>query len=260
MSFAVRLDREYMAPTWPSFGFPLHPQKLDQLMASTHGRFAFLDKEERLYGWQTIRARLGVIVGSHSDNHVHLYRHGATKYNEKNLVSGQHDTQLSAKGRQQATQIRPHLPDEIDLVVCSGLRRSIETMALSVPKEFQRRVPVRSDNRLIEVNLGTLQGRTRQHVAAFEEGDLDFAPEGGESYRQAAQRAFSALVDIFDALNVVRTSGARAVVFCHAGILRIISTLAEPGEEPENLFSTQFANAQCLRLHSNRIRLPEYWG
>jgi broad specificity phosphatase PhoE len=259
MSFAIRLDREYMAPTWPSFGFPLHPERLQQLIASASGRFAFLEKREPLYSWESIRDRLGAPSGD-AVRHIFLYRHGATKYNEKNLVSGQHDTQLSATGRQQAVQIRPYLPDNIDLIVCSGLRRSIETMALSIPGDLLRLTPVRSDNRLNEVNLGALQGRTRQHIAAFQEGNLDFAPENGESYRQAGRRAFSAISDIFEALSIARNANPTATVFCHAGILRIISTLAEEGNRPENLFSTQFANAQCLRLSSNGIRLPEYWG
>lgn len=259
MSFAIPLDREYMAPTWPSFGFPLHPQRLQQLFASTSGRFAFLDKNEPLYSWETIRDRFEAASGQVVRN-IFLYRHGATKYNEKNLVSGQHDTQLSATGRRQALQIRQHLPAKIDLIVCSGLRRSIETMALSMPENLLGSTPVRSDTRLNEVNLGTLQGRSRQHIAAFQKGDLDFAPENGESYRQAAQRAFSAISDIFEALSIARNVSPTATVFCHAGILRIISTLAEEGDRPESLFNTQFANAQCLRLRSNRIRLPHYWG
>lgn len=258
MSFAIRLDREYMAPTWPSFGFPLHPQRLQQLIASTSGRFAILEKREPLYSWETIRDRLGADRGG-AARHIYLYRHGATKYNEKNLVSGQHDTQLSTRGRQQAMQIRPYLPHKIDLIVCSGLRRSIETMVLAIPEDLRQLTPVRSDTRLNEVNLGALQGRTRQHIAAFQEGNLDFAPENGESYRHAARRAFSAISDIFEALTIARNASPTATVFCHAGILRIVSTLAEKGNRPENLFSTQFANAQCLRLSSDRIRLPEYW-
>lgn len=194
------------------------------------------------------------------NDRAYFFRHGATKYNERNRVSGQHDTELTENGRAQAQTLRKSMPQEIDLIVCSSLRRSVETMVLSVPENSQTRSSICIDQRLDEVNLGFLQGRRRQHIDAFENGNLDFVPHGGESYRQAARRVLSAIVDIFDTLASDNGSPGHAVVFCHAGVLRIISTLGAGHTDPREVFRVGFKNTECLAISTRQMQLPDYWN
>ena len=203
MSSAVKTHRTYFAPTWPSFGFPLHAERSKQMIQSGAGRVNDKIHASEILGWETLSHRFITITERARTDEAFFIRHGATKYNERNLVSGQHNTSLSTKGKDEARRLRYFLPQKIDLIVCSELRRSIETMILSVPEELLQKIPVRSDFRLNEVHLGALQGKRRHHIGHFASGDLDFAPEGGESYRQAARRVLSAVVDMFDALALL---------------------------------------------------------
>ena len=213
----------------------------------------------RTYSWEEIASRFDAIARRDRDDRVIFYRHGATNYNRRNLVSGQHNTQLSDEGRRQAVLLSADLPSHIDLIVCSALDRSIETMRLSVPHAVVAHVPVLLDPRLNEVNLGVLQGRRRRHLAQFDAGDIDFAPQEGESYRDAAHRVLSVIVDIFDALAANGAPPRNAVVFCHAGVLRIIATLTRGGDDPKDVFRNSLGNAECLAIDAGEVRLPGYW-
>lgn len=211
-----------------------------------------------IYGWSELAQRFQRIGERDRRDQAYFFRHGSTKYNEHNRISGQHNTMLSALGRRQATELRSALPPSIDFILCSTLQRTIETMELSVPKQIQQTARKALDPRLNEVNLGVLQGRRRIRMPQFEQGDLDFAPEKGESYRDAARRVLSVIVDIFDLLAETGDTPRNAVIFCHAGVLRIIATLSSSVNSNE-IFKTNPANGECLALPASQVRLPTYW-
>ncbi|MDE7539855.1 histidine phosphatase family protein [Gluconobacter sphaericus] len=214
---------------------------------------------DAVYGWDQIAMRFARIAQRKRRDTAFFFRHGETKYNERNLVSGQHNTVLSSEGKIQASHLSATIPKKLDLIVCSALVRSVQTMELSVPQERRVQIPVFVDPRLNEVNLGVLQGRRRRYLREFEQGDLDFAPDHGESYRQAAQRVLSTIVDIFDLLATRGASPRIAAVFCHAGVLRIISTLTNCSNDPKEVFKVNLANAERVGLEASHIHLPEYW-
>jgi broad specificity phosphatase PhoE len=109
------------------------------------------------------------------------------------------------------------------------------------------------DQRLNEVSLGEFEGQKRHHIEAFARGDIDFRPPGGESYRTAAQRAFSFYIDLLT--SETKTS----LVFTHAGIMRIFSSLHFPMHNSVEMFSRDFHNTFCIRVKSNEIKLPRFW-
>lgn len=250
---AVRKPRDLL-PVQADLGakIPPHPTR--------HNLNAARNIPPTLYDWSDLARRFAAIALTYRDDRAYFFRHGETKYNELNRISGQHDTRLSSSGQRQAKRLRHELPNHIDLIVCSALYRAVETMELSVPAETRRKVPIYADRRLNEVSLGEWQGRRRFHVPQFEDGDLDFAPEGGESYRVAAHRVLSVIADIFDRLATLGASPRNAVVFCHAGVLRIIKTLIDPNVEPHNVFRTNLDNAAGLIVAAPQVKLPGFWG
>jgi broad specificity phosphatase PhoE len=133
-------------------------------------------------------------------------------------------------------------------------------MLLGVPSERRRQVPVLVDSRLNEVNLGELQGRQRRHLPEFEAGDLDYAPPEGETYRDAARRCFSTVLDIYKVFGHVGGSDHTAVVFCHAGVLRILSTLGGDYRSPSALFNIDIGNAEFVALEASHVALPKFWA
>lgn len=212
------------------------------------------------YTWDELRMRMDRVRRTQPDDRVTFFRHGATNYNDRNLVSGQHDTALSLDGRRQAEGLRSVLPSNLDLIACSALGRAAETMSLAVPAAVRDAVPVVMDARLNEVHLGDLQGRRRRHLPEFEAGDLDYAPPNGETYRQAAARVFSAVADIFEALAVQGGRPRQAAVFCHAGVLRIVATLASGSDDPKDVFRKTLSNAESLEIRAASVRVASYWA
>jgi broad specificity phosphatase PhoE len=213
-----------------------------------------------VYRWEELAEGFQQIRWSHRADRLIVVRHGETKYNELNRVSGQHDTMLNEIGRDQALHLRGVLPPQLDLIICSALSRTVETMLLGVPSERRRQVPILVDSRLNEVNLGELQGRRRRHLPQFEAGDLDYAPRHGETYRDAAQRCFSTILDIYRVFGHLGGPDHTAAVFCHAGVLRILSTLRGDFGSPSALFNIDIGNAEVVALEASNTTLPRFWA
>ena len=212
------------------------------------------------YAWDELTMRMDRVRRARPGDRMSLFRHGATNYNDRNLVSGQHDTALSPDGRRQAETLRSEVPSDLDLIACSALGRAFETMSLAIPSAGLDDVPVITDTRLNEVHLGDLQGRRRRHLPEFEAGDLDYAPPNGETYRQAAARVFSAIVDIFEALAHLGGGPRQAAVFCHAGVLRIVTTLASSSNDPKDVFRKTLGNVERLDISAGSVRVARYWA
>lgn len=212
-----------------------------------------------VYTWPELAERLQRLRGSRRRDEAVFIRHGATKYNLRGRVSGQHNTVLSDLGRQQAHALERSLDRPLDLIVCSTLARTIQTMQLALPASRRDGVPIFIDRRLNEVHLGKMQGRRRAFVPAFGTGDLDFAPAGGETYRSAAQRTFSSVIDIFEALQGEGGRARHAAVFCHAGILRLVATLTREVASSQDLFRVNLSNAERLVVAADKLSLAPIW-
>ncbi|WJZ03381.1 Glucosyl-3-phosphoglycerate phosphatase [Corynebacterium freiburgense] len=123
-----------------------------------------------------------------------LLRHGQTEYNASKRMQGQLDTKLSDFGIEQAHNAARYLSQRpIRAILSSDLSRAHDT-ALIVSKLID--VPVITDSRLRETNLGEWQGKSHQEVDAQYPGararwrhDVTWAPPGGETRLQVAARA-----------------------------------------------------------------------
>ncbi len=137
------------------------------------------------------------------EKHFYLFRHGQSTYNELGLSQGQtNDSVLTKKGRQQAFDIGVRLKNiPLQVIFCSPLKRAQET-AKEVVKTHV--VPILTDNRLTEVNVGEIEGlhytEIRKKFGAkydawrsLDEKYLDLSFKGGETKRQVRTRVFAAL-------------------------------------------------------------------
>jgi broad specificity phosphatase PhoE len=181
-----------------------------------------------------------------------------TNYNQRRRLSGQHNTVLTEAGRVQAVQLASSLPPGLNLIACSTLARAIETMELAIG-EARLRGPVFIDPRLNEVNFGRFQGSRQSSIGELSRRDIAYVPDGGESYRLAAARIFSFLVDLGSELAVNEAERTTSAVFCHAGVLRILSTLITPAEDPAEMFARRFDNVSGFELCLREVRLPAFW-
>ena len=170
---------------------------------------------------------------------VLVWRHGRTAWNAEGRFQGQLDPPLDEVGRGQAaraaTQLAAVLPREGTVVVSSDLQRAAATAAALAPLLG---VPLRTDPRLRELDLGSWQGLTRQEVAERHPGQYaDWVAgrpvlgRGSEEPDQVARRALAALGDL--------PAAQVAVLVTHGGTgLRLLESLLGLGADSRRLLGS----------------------
>ena len=127
-------------------------------------------------------------------NDWYLVRHGETTWNAERRVQGHTDVPLHDGGREQAALTGRRLADvRFGAVYSSDLIRARETAEIIVAASNTGPYEIVFDQRLREVSFGEVEGKTWTEMdegvrAVQHERNLDFAPPGGESYRQMLDR------------------------------------------------------------------------
>jgi probable phosphoglycerate mutase len=184
---------------------------------------------------------------------LYLLRHGETENNVERRISGQRDSPLTDKGRQQARAngvlLRSMVQDLTGLdFVSSTLGRARETMRLVRSAAGADPDAFTTDERLVEVNFGDWTGlpvdemfRQRALNAAFERDPWHFRVPNGESRADVHARIASFL----------GTLRRNTVIVGHAGsvvMIRGIRTGLTRGE----IMSLQPRNAGIVVIDGAR--------
>ena len=168
---------------------------------------------------------------------LYYVRHGETDFNRQGRLQGRRDTVLNARGRQQAAECgvllrelfaRDHRRPQDFKYVASPLKRARETMEIVRATLGLQPHDYEVDARLIEIAYGEWEGLTLQEIetqnasvlSARERDKWDFAPPGGESYRELADRIgkwYGSLTA--DSVVAAHGGGVRALM----AILNIVS-------------------------------------
>lgn len=171
---------------------------------------------------------------------LYYVRHGETDFNRQGRLQGRRDTPLNARGRQQAAECgvllrdlfaRDHRKAQDFKYVSSPLRRASETMEILRATLGLQVHDYEIDARLIEIAYGEWEGLTLQEIemrnasvlSARERDKWDFAPPGGESYRELADRIGS----WYSSLT------ADTVVAAHGGGVRALLAISNIVSEEE---------------------------
>ena len=150
-----------------------------------------------------------------------LVRHGETSWNLDGRLQGSTDVDLSDKGREQARLAGRRLSTTaIDLAYSSDQSRARETAEIILKG---RDIPRHAIPELRERSHGVFEGLTAKEreqrypemFAASVLNDLDFAPTGGETFRQTNHR-MAAWAQGFQASHLDKT----VLVVGHGGTLR----------------------------------------
>jgi probable phosphoglycerate mutase len=163
---------------------------------------------------------------------LYYVRHGETDFNVQGRLQGRRDTLLNAHGLQQAAKGGATLkelfardrrqPQEFDYI-SSPLQRARQTMEVLRPAVGLEPLGYQVDERLVEIAYGDWEGLTLPEIEERSPGILarrerdkwDFAPPGGESYRELTAR----IGDWYDSL------ARDTVVAAHGGGVRALSAL-----------------------------------
>lgn len=179
-----------------------------------------------------------------------LIRHGESTWNTLGLVQGHCDeAELTARGAAQAAAVAERFAGrDVSALYASDLRRALQTAAVVAAAAG---VPVITDSRLRERNLGELEGTThasvKPSVMGFEAGqvrDPDARPVGGESIRDLYQRAAAFCDDL--TRRPPKTPGD-VVVVAHGGTLRVLRAYLS-GVTVEQMPWEPLENARVLRI------------
>lgn len=159
-----------------------------------------------------------------------MLRHGQTEWNAGSRMQGQLDTDLTDLGRAQAVAAAEVLAKRQPLVIVSSdLRRAYETATALGERTG---LPVEVDTRLRETHLGDWQGLTHLEVDDVAPGarlawrdDARWAPHGGESRVDVAERSLPLVTELLDAHpDWGRDEPDRPVVLvAHGGLIAALS-------------------------------------
>jgi broad specificity phosphatase PhoE len=126
---------------------------------------------------------------------LYLARHGETDYNRNRIFQGRSDVPLNETGLRQAQALRKLLePVPLTRAYVSPLQRNVVTAGIVLE---DRKIPLKVENRLIEIHFGQWEGAPEVQVKEkWVEDYMDyrsdmsrFHPEGGESAVEAQKRA-----------------------------------------------------------------------
>ncbi len=99
---------------------------------------------------------------------VVLLRHGESVWNKENIFTGWTDVDLSAKGRQEASNAALMLKKQgykVDIAFTSLLKRAIRTLWILLDEMDLMWIPLQCDWRLNERHYGSLQGLNKTEMA-----------------------------------------------------------------------------------------------
>ena len=152
---------------------------------------------------------------------VVMVRHAVTAWNEAGRIQGRTDVPLGGRGRRMLAGRRLPARFGSHRVHSSPLSRAVETAAL-----LGLAAPV-LDARLMEMDWGEWEGRTRASIAASdprtvaraEASGPDFRPPGGESPREVQAR-------VLDWARSVARARSDVVAVTHKGVVKATLGLA----------------------------------
>lgn len=146
-------------------------------------------------------------------------RHGETEYNAKNLCQGVMNDGLNDNGRRQCQRLKQKiLSNHYDICYSSPLVRAMETALILVGD----RVEIVPDHRLIERDMGQLEGQPRSEYnsSQFWDYERDCHDFDVESIQSLFQRNTEFLEEIKK-----RPQTDHILIVSHGGVIRALHHL-----------------------------------
>lgn len=169
---------------------------------------------------------------------ITLVRHAQTEGNFLRNIQGRSNELLNDTGRRQVLMLKMKLKDKkYDACFVSPLTRCMETALVSVGD----RVKMIPDDRLIEREMGELEGRPFQEYNAYKfwDYDLNKSDFGIESIHDLFDRCSSFLNYLYE-----NYSGDNIIVFTHSAVYRALRHLLLNHELRGKMLDGRIENCQ----------------
>ncbi len=191
---------------------------------------------------------------------IYLLRHAAVQARHPRQFLGQTDLPLSEEGLRQAQGLAAQLaPIRFAGVYASSLRRAVHTAMLVGGRAWE---DVHRVEAFREIHLGDWEGLTVAEVEARFPGAYqarganlaDFRPPGGESFRDLAERAWPALLNIAQNGEIP----GPLLIVAHAGVNRVLlARIRGLGLEQIFTIPQQYGALSCLRYSAGRFDMVQ---
>lgn len=189
-----------------------------------------------------------------------LVRHGQSVFNEKKLLSGTTDVELTALGRQQAAECGRSLADTpVDHLFTSQLQRAVVTADLILEHgKLTPRTRMASTD-LNERSYGLLEGLTLGECRAkfppkkYKTWERDYfeAPPMGESMADVAGRVIPYYThNIIPKLRLDRT----VLVVAHGNVIKVLLGFIR-GMDENTVFNLEVENATPITIPLDMLEL-----
>ena len=172
-----------------------------------------------------------------------LVRHGQTEDNFNGIMQGRINNLLNDTGRRQCERLRDKLSNiKIDYCYMSPLVRCVETAFILIGD----RCEMIRDDRLIERDLGSLEGKNREvyDIDKYWNYDINSSDLGVEPIRDIIDRCE-------DFLNYIKnkySSDTTILVVTHSAPVKALKLLLENKELKGNVFERNIDKSEYLEF------------
>lgn len=170
---------------------------------------------------------------------ITLVRHGETDFNKEGKIQGVSNNLLNDTGRRQCRDLRMRLSDEhFDYCYMSPLVRTVETAMILIGD----RVEMIPDKRLIERDMGELEGKSRDEYdfTKFWDYNLNSGDQGVEKI----QDIFSRCLDFLNYI-IKKHPGKDILIVSHGAPVRAMHHILKNSDLNGNLRNVDVKNCYC---------------
>ena len=160
---------------------------------------------------------------------IYVVRHGRVPSNDRKIIGGRGDEELTEVGVKQAESVRDKLQDvNFDAIFSSNVRRAVQTAEIININGLY----INLDERLAEREPGTALGKSRKYIdkAIWNSLSLDRTPEGAETLKAGVIRTKAFLDEIHS-----KYQGKKVLIVTHNFICKCIWMLENNITDPNQI-------------------------
>lgn len=176
---------------------------------------------------------------------ITLVRHGQTDFNYDGIMQGLSNNYLNDTGRRQCRKLRDELMNQhFDICYMSPLIRTVETAIILIGE----RVETVPDKRIIERNLGKLEGKSRDLYDAkkFWDYNLNYDAFGVEKIQDIFSRCRDFLTYVIN-----KNPGKDILIVSHGAPVRALYHILKKTDLNGNLLNFKIDNCFCETIEVN---------
>lgn len=171
---------------------------------------------------------------------LYVIRHGETILNVKDLINGWNSVGLNKNGKEQAKRASEEIAKvDIDVIICSPLRRTVQTCKLI----NKNNIKVIYDRRIMERNAGSMQFKSDKNidVNVWYDVDKEVIYKNTEGFKKMLNR-----VSLFIEEIKVKYENKCVLLVTHGDLSKAIRVYLSGETDPSKIKAMKHKNCEIL--------------